>query len=109
GVVGGVGIAPGGAGVAAVAAGCVAAMGLGVSTLGLGLRAATEWRGRSTERLHRRPGDPMIRGVHEGQGVAVALLLVAGVGVAAVTARRRGVSAGGAVVALVDLRAVLLL
>ena len=43
----------------------------------------------------------------KGESVAVELLVVAGIGVAAVTAIGRGVAAGGRVVALVDVGVVL--
>src|SRR5204862_439528 len=104
GVVGGVRVASVGGGVAAVSAVGVAAAGRGVATLGLGLRAAG---GRPpVDQLH---GRVWVRpGPGPGQGVRVALLRVAGVGVAAVSTVRVGVTTIRVVVALVHRRLVFL-
>src|SRR5918996_1434225 len=99
------------AGVTAVAAGGVTARGGGVATLGLGLGLAAPagLRPLAQARMHRQRRRPaLLPGLRAGVGVAVALLHVAGGGVAAVTAGGLGVAAGGRVVALVDGRLVAL-
>jgi hypothetical protein len=77
-----------GIGVAAIAATRIAAAGGGIPTLCLGLAVIAD---------------------RDGERVSVADLRVAGIGVAAITAGRSGVSTGRVVVALLDIRLVVLL